>query len=233
MVYIFIMRKWFLQLLILASMLGLTSCVTMVAGWFDSIRTGTGQTLSKTPVKGSAEGELRQVKSKEEFFGEINSDVIVLEEEDAQSFYTDFNAPQSRHVPGSKNSPVPSIASFHNPTRDQLTIFKKIYFETDKYVPKLKENYLTVHRIAAFLKKHSKTSLFIEGHCDERASEAYNLALGTRRANHVRTLLIKEGIPSKQIYTISYGKERPEANGHNENSWAKNRRVTFKLYEEN
>ena len=97
--------------------------------------------------------------------------------------------------------------------------------------PKIKSIFKPSQQIASFLKKHPNIYIFIEGHTDERASEAYNLALGTRRSNCVRELLIKRGAPAKQLFTISYGKERPEVRGHNRASWAKNRRVFFKMYQ--
>ena len=84
--------------------------------------------------------------------------------------------------------------------------------------------------MATYLKRHKNTYIFIEGHCDERASEAYNLSLGTRRANYIRNVLIKYGVNPQQIYTASYGKERPEELGHGQKVWAKNRRVAFKIY---
>ncbi|HVP38034.1 MAG TPA: peptidoglycan-associated lipoprotein Pal [Candidatus Saccharimonadales bacterium] len=67
----------------------------------------------------------------------------------------------------------------------------------------------------------------VEGHCDERGSVEYNLALGERRANNVRDYLVSYGISSGRISTVSYGKERPLDPGHTEDAWAKNRRAHF------
>ena len=88
-----------------------------------------------------------------------------------------------------------------------------------------------VGKMAVFLKKHPSVCLFIEGHTDERAPEAYNLSLGTKRSNCVRSLLIKQGVNKEQLFTISYGKERPAELGHASESWAKNRRAQFKIYQ--
>jgi len=85
--------------------------------------------------------------------------------------------------------------------------------------------------MATYLKAHPHTYVIVEGHCDERGPEAYNLALGTRRAQHVRSLLIQHGVNVDQLHTISYGKEQPEAYGHSPQDWAKNRRAHFKIYE--
>ena len=90
-----------------------------------------------------------------------------------------------------------------------------------------------IRAIAAYMKRNPGTYLFVEGHCDERGAEAYNLALGAKRSNSVRNLLIKEGVSPDNVFTVSYGKERPADFGHTEDSWAKNRRAEFKIYNKN
>ena len=106
----------------------------------------------------------------------------------------------------------------------ETKLLKDIYFEFDKYDirPKdegvLKEN-------AAWLKKNPNAKVQIEGHCDERGTVEYNLALGERRANYTKKYLVSLGIAPDRISTISYGKERPLDPGHNEEAWAKNRRA--------
>ena len=103
-------------------------------------------------------------------------------------------------------------------------LLKDIHFDFDKYDIRptdagiLKEN-------AALLVKFPNVKIQIEGHCDERGTVEYNLALGERRANSAKRYLISLGIPEKRISTISYGKERPSDPGHNEEAWAKNRRA--------
>ena len=76
----------------------------------------------------------------------------------------------------------------------------------------------------AWLKKNPKVSVIVQGHCDERGTREYNLALGERRANAVRNYLVSQGIASDRVSTISYGKERPVVLGSNETAWAQNRR---------
>lgn len=82
---------------------------------------------------------------------------------------------------------------------------------------------------AAFLKRYAKTRVTVEGHCDERGTTEYNLALGERRATSAMQYLVNSGVSQQRIGTISYGKERPIASGHDETSWAKNRRDHFTL----
>jgi peptidoglycan-associated lipoprotein len=80
---------------------------------------------------------------------------------------------------------------------------------------------------AALLKQHRTWVVTIEGHCDERGTAEYNLALGERRAVAVRTYLVSLGIAADRLHTVSYGKEFPFDAGHGEASWAKNRRAHF------
>jgi peptidoglycan-associated lipoprotein len=82
---------------------------------------------------------------------------------------------------------------------------------------------------ASFLLANSDKKVLIEGHCDERGSVEYNLALGQRRATSARNFLIHLGVEASRLRTISYGKERPVDPGHNEEAWAKNRRDQFVL----
>jgi peptidoglycan-associated lipoprotein len=76
------------------------------------------------------------------------------------------------------------------------------------------------------LKKY-KGKVKLEGHCDERGSDEYNLALGENRAKAALNYLVALGVPPEQLSIISYGKEKPLDNGHTEEAWAKNRRVEF------
>ncbi|HKB78361.1 MAG TPA: peptidoglycan-associated lipoprotein Pal [Thermoanaerobaculia bacterium] len=78
---------------------------------------------------------------------------------------------------------------------------------------------------AGWIKSHPNDSLLIEGHCDERGTEQYNLALGERRAWEAKSYLAVLGIDTSRIKTISYGKDRPFAPGHDEDAWAQNRRA--------
>lgn len=80
---------------------------------------------------------------------------------------------------------------------------------------------------AAFLTQHPASKFTVEGHCDERGSIEYNVALGDKRANSVKNALIAAGVTAERINTISYGKERPFCNEHDEACWQQNRRGHF------
>jgi peptidoglycan-associated lipoprotein len=80
---------------------------------------------------------------------------------------------------------------------------------------------------AAIMKKYPAWQITIEGHCDERGTAEYNLALGERRALAARNYLVSLGIPADKVKTVSYGKEVPFDPGHNDSAWSKNRRAHF------
>ena len=83
----------------------------------------------------------------------------------------------------------------------------------------------TLMRQAAFLNANPALTVTLEGHCDERGTREYNLALGERRATAARDFLLAQGVDSARIRTISYGKERPAVAGSNDGAWSKNRRA--------
>lgn len=139
--------------------------------------------------------------------------------------------PLSKESPGDPGSPLPGVDGFLNPSGELATLFRNIHFETDHYTVKGKENLETLNSIAQYLASHQRMYVFVEGHADERGAAAYNLALGSRRANSIRTFLVQNGVSPDQLFTISYGKEHPLVAGHDENSWSENRRAQFKLYE--
>lgn len=85
----------------------------------------------------------------------------------------------------------------------------------------------TLYNNAEYLLKKYRDKVILEGHCDERGSDEYNLALGEKRAKSVMNYLLTLGVPAEQLSVVSYGKERPADNGHTEEAWAKNRRVEF------
>ncbi len=81
-----------------------------------------------------------------------------------------------------------------------------------------------LERIAAKVKQNRGAHVRIEGNCDERGTEEFNMALGESRAREAKKYLIHLGVPASHIETVSYGKERPAASGHDESAWSKNRR---------
>jgi peptidoglycan-associated lipoprotein len=105
-------------------------------------------------------------------------------------------------------------------------VYEDIYFDFDSSVIK-PEAQATLKRKAEFLRANPGTKVIIEGHCDERGTPEYNLALGDRRAQAAKSFLVDLGIDTGSLTTISYGEERPVDSGHNEEAWAKNRRAHF------
>ena len=85
----------------------------------------------------------------------------------------------------------------------------------------------TLERIAAWARANPQAKLTVEGHCDDRGTREYNLALGERRAEAARDAEVALGVESGRLQTVSYGKERPAATGETEAAWAQNRRAVF------
>ncbi len=104
-----------------------------------------------------------------------------------------------------------------------VNVGDRVFFDFDKYNLK-SDAQATLKKQAAWLKKYPSVTIVIEGHCDERGTREYNLALGERRANSSKDYLVSLGINPSRIKTISYGEERPVALGSNDKSWAQNRR---------
>ena len=106
----------------------------------------------------------------------------------------------------------------------ESSLLKDIHFDFDKYDVR-PEDAEILKDTSALLMKYPSVKIQIEGHCDERGTVEYNLALGERRANNTKKYLVSLGISSDRIATISYGEERPLDPGHDEEAWAKNRRA--------
>ena len=103
-----------------------------------------------------------------------------------------------------------------------------VYFDYDSYTL-LEPAKKVLDEKISFLKRYPKVAVTIEGHCDERGTTEYNIALGERRANAAQQYTLNSGSSNLKLTTVSYGKERPIATGHDEASWAKNRRDHFVL----
>ena len=129
----------------------------------------------------------------------------------------------------SSSSAASSSAGGVDSVEDKLAaVGNTVYFGYDSAV--LDGNsQATLYRQAAFLKGNPSLTVTIEGHCDERGTREYNLALGERRAAAARDYLLAQGVDPARIRVISYGKERPVAAGSNETSWSKNRRAATVL----
>lgn len=173
--------------------------------------------------------ESRMLTSDEEFVGPYDDDFIPLRDTDLKNTFADTALPQPKGNPGEKG--IPSLDLFYAPTSDLHSLFQTVHFETDEHVLKEKSDISAINQIAAYLKKNPNVYLLIRGHTDERASASYNMALGTRRANYVRSLLVKAGVDLNRVYAVSRGKEEPIAFGHGPDEWKQNRRAEFKIFE--
>ncbi len=103
---------------------------------------------------------------------------------------------------------------------------EEIHFDFDKYVL-TPQAMMILDDKAAYLREHSGVRVLVEGHCDDRGSNEYNLALGDRRANSAKNYLVKSGVAASRITSISYGEEQPLCMQQNESCWYRNRRGHF------
>jgi peptidoglycan-associated lipoprotein len=127
---------------------------------------------------------------------------------------TDPNAGVGQIVPGSQEDFLQTVGQYGD----------RIFFDTDKFNVDA-EDQSTLQRQAQWLAQYPNTRVTVEGHADERGTREYNLALGERRANSAKNYLASLGVDSSRVQTVSYGKERPQALGSDEQSWAQNRRA--------
>ena len=109
---------------------------------------------------------------------------------------------------------------------DLFSHVRDVYFDYDRYTVRADQSNITAAD-AKFLNEHPTLAIQIEGHCDDRGSEEYNIALGDNRANAVKAELVKLGVDPKRIRTVSYGKEKPFCSEDNESCWQQNRRDHF------
>ncbi|MBT05411.1 MAG: peptidoglycan-associated lipoprotein [Rhodospirillaceae bacterium] len=127
---------------------------------------------------------------------------------------------ESGNVVAAEVAAVDPVISFQEKLVQQAG--DRVFFDFDKAVVR-SDGEETLRMQATFLKQNPGLTMTIAGHCDERGTREYNLALGERRANAARNYLISLGISPGRLSTISYGKERPIVLGHNEAAWAQNR----------
>ena len=140
--------------------------------------------------------------------------------------------------PGTSPTPAPTSGTGsefrEDPVRSDpggvrsTTILQSVYFDFDRY--DIREDAKAVLRAnAKGIKGNSGWgTITVEGHCDERGSEEYNLALGERRANAIKRYLMDLGVPSNRLRTVSFGEAKPAVMGHDESAWRYNRRVEFR-----
>jgi peptidoglycan-associated lipoprotein len=132
-------------------------------------------------------------------------------------------APEKAPAP---QQPAPAPAPMAPPDKSGMIMQEDIYFDFDKstLTPAAQDNLM---QKAAWLRANANVTVTIEGHCDERGTNEYNLALGDRRADSAKAFLVDLGIAASRLTTISYGEERPVCLQKNEECWSKNRRGHF------
>lgn len=216
------------------SVLAMSGCQRSAGDVWEDTKTASRQMGNCFKTLTGSRCTSRQVKDPRDFRGPTDGDFIPLSDEDlAEQLKLDTKHPQPSTSPGESGSNLPGVDGFSTPSGSLAAIFKNVYFDTDDYSISSNTNRKNLQSVASYMKKHPNVSVFVEGHCDQRGTASYNLALGAKRANAVRNYLIDEGVNPEKIFTISYGKERiVNANGDPE-ALAANRRVEFKIYPAN
>lgn len=145
-----------------------------------------------------------------------------------------WEAKQPKPAPSPAEAPPPALApppAAPEPApvqREEALKFENIRFDFDKSA--IREDAKPIlQAVATYMKKNRDARIQIEGHCDERGTAEYNLALGDRRAHAAKKYLVGLGVESARLTTISYGEERALDLGHDEGAWSKNRRAVFVL----
>lgn len=227
--------------LLLAGCLALTACQrSSYEVWEDTKTCGRQVNKGFGSLRGK-HGDSRAVSNPDDFYiqedgsyAPVGQDFIPLEDNSgiSQCQVSEMAMPQPKETPGDPGSSIPGIEAFRDPsTNPQLSgVFRNVYFEYNSHLVK-GENADVVRRVADYMRGHPNTYVFVEGHCDERGPEAFNLSLGARRSNGVRSMLVADGVNPDHIFTISFGKERPLVMDHHEEAWSQNRRAEFKVYE--
>lgn len=245
-----LLKRIFLSLYVIA--LGLTLGTSLTGCgrnsnqvWEDSKSCGRHMTRGLRTM-GGKHGDSRAVQCRDDFMpvedGSCYSDntntmseFVPLSDQpyEDQVAMADYVSQQPRETPGDPGSSIPGVDSFRDPSTNPTwaAIFHNIIFEYNSNLVKGQDNLDTISAISNYMKRNPNVYVFVEGHCDERGPQAYNLALGSRRSNAVRNLLIQEGVNPDNIFTISYGKERPLFHDQNDESHAQNRRAEFKIYQ--
>jgi len=208
----------------------LTGCSSSNQTWEDMKTAGRYMQRGVDSLWGK-DYESKMLDSDEEFIGPEDSGFIALNETDLKRALSagDLALPQPKGIPGQKG--VPALDAFYAAGDALMGVLAPMHFQTDEFVLKDRSELQALLEIASYLKKNPHVYLLVTGHCDERASAAYNLALGMRRSNYIRSLLVKNGVDLNRIYTVSRGKEEPLAMGHTAEDWKRNRRAEFKIYE--
>ncbi len=173
--------------------------------------------------------ESRMLSSDDEFYGPNDDDFIPLSDADLHQQLADYALVQPKIDPGQFG--IPSLDHFYAVPEGLKTLFSSVHFETDQHAIRSTQEVSTLIQLATYLKEHPNLYVVIEGHCDERASASYNMALGMRRSNAVRSFLVKHGADLHRIYTTSKGKEQPVALGHSSEDWKVNRRSEFRMFQ--
>ncbi len=242
------LTKYLTYLSLFLVLLSLTGCRRTGDDVWEDTKTAGRHVGRGFKTLGGKHGDSRMVYSPDDFYTDDGSSYVVSNNvvggggdfiplQDHQNndelAMTESVSPQPRESPGDPGSSIPGIDAFKDPSTiaGLSGVFQNIKFDYNSNLIKGQQNMDILRSIADYMQRHPLTYIFVEGHTDERGPEAFNLSLGSRRANAVRNALIADGISPDNIFTISYGKEHPAVRESHEEAWSQNRRAEFKIYQ--
>lgn len=222
---------YFIRILACISLVFVTGCMRSSSETWEDLKTAGRYVGRGVDALWGKEYESKMLTTGEEFVGPYDNEFVPLKDSDLRNSMasTDSPLPQPKGIPGQKG--VPSLSDFYLPPDTLQALFHPVHFETDDHTIRDRAELQAMMDLAAYMKKNGNTYLLVAGHADERASASYNVALGMRRANYVRSFLVKNGVDQNRIFTVSHGKEQPIAMGHTPDQWKLNRRSEFKIFQ--
>lgn len=222
---VFLMFGW-CSILALAS-----SCQSRATtSMWENTKTATRYFGRGLKVLGGKGADSRLIHYPYEFEGPQDLDYIQTNDEEDSDSQLVASYPLAQETPGEMGSFLPGLEGFHHPSEKEQQVFRLLHFDTNKDHVKGTDDYQTIKDVAKYLKKNPSTYVYILGHCDARGTDIYNMALGSRRSNTVRNLLIEQGVNLNRLFTVSYGKEKPLNHANTPKAWEENRRVEFRIY---
>lgn len=210
-----------------------SSCQSRATSMWENTKTATRYFGRGIKVLGGKGGDSKLIHYPYEFAGPEDLGYSNLADEDEEGSGGSpmvASYPLAQETPGEMGSFLPGLEGFYEPSQKEQQVFQTIHFDTNRDVVKGATDYQIVTEVAKYLKKNPNCYVYILGHCDQRGTEVYNMALGSRRCHTIRNLLIEKGVNLNRLFTISFGKEKLLNPSNTPSAWEENRRVEFRIY---
>lgn len=216
-------------------MLTVVSCQRSSRVMWDDTKSAGRYMGRSIKALGGKQGDSKQISSRQDFAKnsqyDYELDYIPYDDEEiayAQVSRSNYSSPTMEQE---TNLSIDQFVKASDSSQ-YASIFETLYFNYNSSLLSANGSMDRVKKIANYLKANPNVQVYIEGHCDQRGSQAFNIALGSRRSNTVKKFLVSQGVSADRLHTISYGKERPISSKNDEEGWKLNRRVEFRVYKQ-